>query len=43
MNYLFILEFSINTEIQDLIYELSEKYWNFKGYYKIESKGKNKV
>ena len=38
--YIFqIPEFSKNTKIQDFIENLSEKYWNYKGSYNLESKG----
>ena len=37
-----ILEFSKNTKLQDLIENLSKKYWNYKGYYNLESKS-NKI
>ena len=36
-----IPEFSKNTKLQDFIENLSEKYWNYKGFYK--SKGKKIV
>ena len=32
-------EFSKNTKLQDLIENLSKKYWNYKGSYNLESKG----
>ena len=35
-------EFSKNTKLQDLIENLSQKYWNYKGYYNLGSKG-NKI
>ena len=38
-----ILEFSKNTKLQDLIENLSKKYWNHKGFYNLETKGNNMV
>ena len=37
-----IPEFSKNNKLQDLIENLSKKYWNYKGYYNLESKS-NKI
>ena len=37
-----LLEFSKNTKLQDLIENLSKKYWNYKGYFNLELKG-NKI
>ena len=42
--YIFkIPEFSKNTKLEDLIENLSEKYWNYNGSYNLESKGNKMV
>jgi len=38
-----IPEFSKNTKLEDLIENLSEKYWKYKGSYNLESKGNKMV
>ena len=38
-----IPEFSKNTPLEDLIENLSEEFWNYKGSYNLESKGNKMV
>ena len=33
------VEFSKKSKLQELVEDLSEKYWNYKGFFNLEFKG----